>query len=322
MEKPISRLVQGTELFKSWEQEEAFALLDQVYELGCTAFDTAHAYGDGRCERILGRWAAGRGVGQQIVIISKGAHPSADRKRVTPFDIASDLHDSLARLGVDCIDLYLLHRDDESVPVSGIMEALNEHLAAGRVRAVGASNWSHLRIMEANAYAAERGLATFVAASPHFSLAEQAEPPWEDCLSITGSGMAEARQWYAAKGMPLFSWATLSLGFMSGRITRRDLDGHADSLCVSSFGTEENFRRLDRATRMAEEKGLTVPQVAVAYVMSQPLNIFPIIASASAQEFKENREAVKLSLTPEEVAWLNLEGERPHQRSPGPGTSS
>ena len=307
IEKPISRLVQGTELFKSWEPEAAIALLDAVFQLGCTAFDTAHSYGDGHCERILGRWLANNGNRDRIVIISKGAHPSADHRRVTPFDIASDLHDSLARMGVGCIDLYLLHRDDPSVPVGPIMEALNEHLRAGRIGAIGASNWTHMRIQEANTYAEQNGLVPFVASSPHFSLAEQRVPPWEDCLNITGANNAVARQWYAETQMPVFSWATLALGFLSGRISRTSVEGRPDSLCLRSFGTEENFRRLDRAARMGKEKGLTVPQVAIAYVMSQPLNLFPIIASASAEEFKANRDATDLSMTSEEVAWLNLE---------------
>ena len=311
IEKPVSRLVQGTELFKSWEPEAAFALLDAVYEQGCTAFDTAHSYGEGACERILGRWSANRGIRDRIVIITKGAHHNEVRKRVTPFDIASDLHDSVARIDGNYIDLYLLHRDDPSVAVGPIIEALNEHLEAGRVRAIGASNWSQQRIKEANLYADSHGLVPFVAASPHFSLAEQAQPAWEDALSLTGPGMAEARRWYSEKRMPLFSWASLSLGFLSGRIARSHLETDPDSLCLRSFGTEDNFRRLDRATQMAREKGLTVPQIAVAYVIGQPFNIFPIIASASAQEFEENRHAVELTLTAEEVAWLNLEHDRP-----------
>ena len=305
--KPVSRLVQGTELFKSWEPEAALALLDAVFALGCTAFDTAHLYGNGLCERILGRWIGERGIRERVVIIGKGAHHSADRRRVTPFDIGSDLQDSLARMGVDCIDLYLLHRDDPSVPVGPIIETLNEHLQAGRVRAIGASNWSHLRIEEANAHAESHGLTPFVATSPHFSLAEQVEPPWEDCLSITGVGGAAARRWYASTRMPVFSWATLSLGFLSGRIARAGLSADSDSLWARSFGTEQNFRRLDRAAELGRHKGLTVPQVAVAYVMSQPLDLFPIIASACAEEFRANLEGMERPLSPEEAAWLNLE---------------
>ena len=294
-------------MFKAWDVGPALALLDAVSDLGCTVFDTAHSYGEGSCERILGRWVRDRGNRDGVVIISKGAHHSEGRNRVTPSDIALDLRDSLARLEVDCIDLYFLHRDDPDVPVGPIMDALHEHVQAGRIGAIGASNWTHRRIREANDYAASHGLTPFVATSPHFSLAEQVEPPWENCVSITGPEAAEAREWYEAQGMPVFSWASLSLGFMSGRISRRDLNDGTDVLWKRSFGTDENFQRLDRAKELGERKGLTIPQVAVAYVLNRSLEVFPIIASASRSEFEANSRALEVLLTHEETAWLNLE---------------
>ncbi len=144
--KPVSRLVLGTMIISVQEQERSFALLDAAVELGCTTLDTAHVYAGGNSERGIGRWMQARGNREQMVIISKGCHHNADRRRVTPFDLASDLHDSLARLQTDYIDLYLLHRDDPSLPVGPIVEAFNEHLAAGRIRAFGGSNWTHQRI--------------------------------------------------------------------------------------------------------------------------------------------------------------------------------
>jgi aryl-alcohol dehydrogenase-like predicted oxidoreductase len=137
IDKPISRLVQGTVPVNSDDLDKGFALLDEVYALGCNAFDTAHVYGNGDSERTLGRWIRERGRREQVVIITKGAHPNADRQRVTPFDITSDLHDSLARLQVETIDLYLLHRDDPTAPVGPIVEVLNEHKTAGRIHAFG-----------------------------------------------------------------------------------------------------------------------------------------------------------------------------------------
>ena len=309
IDKPISRLVQGTELFKSWEPEAAFALLDAVADAGGTAFDTAHMYGEGHCERILGRWLTRRRDRHRFAIISKGGHHNADRRRVTPSDIASDLDDSLSRLGVDRIDLYLLHRDDPSVPVEPIMGALHDHVRAGHIGAIGASNWSHLRIQEANAHADANGLTPFVVGSPHFSLAEQVSPPWEGCLSITGDSGSEARAWYATVGIPVFSWASLSLGFLSGRYSRGDLKTDSASLCLQSFGSEENFTRLDRAHRLARLKGLSVPQIAIAWLMGQPMEIFPIIASAGTEEFLANRDATEVPLTREEMAWLNLQSD-------------
>ena len=180
--KPVARVVQGGTMFGSdLDEAQSFALLDQVYELGCNTIDTAHVYSGGNSERIIGRWMQARSLREEIVIITKGAAHSADRRRMTPFDIASDLHDSLARLQADYIDLYLLHRDDPDIPFEPAIEALNEHLHAGRLHAFGVSNWSHQRIGEANAYARTHELEPFVASSPQFSLAESLDEPWPLC---------------------------------------------------------------------------------------------------------------------------------------------
>ena len=309
IDKPISRLVQGTVMIGTKELDRSFALLDAVFELGGTTFDTAHGYGNGDCERALGRWLRERGVRDQVVILGKGAHHSQDRRRVTPFDITADLHDSLARMEVDHIDLYILHRDDPSVPVGPIVEVLNEHKRAGKINAFGGSNWSHKRIAEANAYAAERGLTPFAASSPNFSLAVQIKEPWPECLSISGPAGQAARDWYIANDTPLFTWSSLAGGFFSGRFRRDNLDTfetYLDKLCVETYCSEDNFKRLDRARALGEEKGLTIPQIALAYVLSQPLNIFALVGCANGDEFRANAEASSVRLTPEECAWLDL----------------
>jgi aryl-alcohol dehydrogenase-like predicted oxidoreductase len=307
--KPISRLVQGTVMITSGEVERSFTLLDEIFELGCTTFDTAHEYGRGDCERTFGRWLNQRGLRDRVVIIGKGAHHNQDRQRVTPFDITSDLFDSLARLRTDFIDLYLLHRDDPTVPVGPIVEVLKEHRAAGRIHAFGGSNWSHERIQAANEYAAAHGLVPFAASSPNFSLAKQVKEPWPNCLSISGPQGETARAWYRQNGLPLFTWSSLAGGFFSGRFSRDNLDSfdsYLDRLCVESYCYEDNFKRLDRARRLAGEKGLTLPQIALAYVLSQPLNIFALVGCQSGAEFKANVEASQVQLTPEEIAWLDL----------------
>ena len=115
--KPVARLVEGTIMLSTSKLDEGFALLDGILAMGGTTFDTAHGYGNGEAERTLGRWMEARGNRDQVVILSKGAHHNQDRQRVTPYDITADLHDSLARLRTDYIDLYILHRDDPSQPV-------------------------------------------------------------------------------------------------------------------------------------------------------------------------------------------------------------
>lgn len=307
IDKPISRLVQGTVMLSSKRLDESFALLDGVIEQGGTAFDTAHGYGGGDCERVLGRWVKERGVEDKVVIIAKGAHHNQDRQRVTPFDITADLHDSLARQKRDYFDLYLLHRDDPSKPVGPIVEILNEHKRAGKIKVFGGSNWSVERIQEANAYAAAHGLTGFTVSSPNFSLAVQAKPPWENCISISGD-MA-ARAWYQKNQMPLFPWSSLAGGFLSGRFNRGSVDSMTDSLdklAVETYCFEDNFRRLDRVQELANEKGLSVPQIATAYVLSVPLNIFALVGCNNASEYAANVAASSLRLTPQEIAWLEL----------------
>lgn len=307
IDKPISRLVQGTVMVNGGDVEKEFSLLDAVFEMGCTTFDTGHVYGNGRNERAVGRWVRERGLREKIVMIGKGAHHNQDRKRVTPFDISADIHDSLARFQFDYIDLYLLHRDDPSVAVEPIIDKLNEHLAAGRIRAFGGSNWSHERLEAANTYAEQNGLTPFVASSPNFSLAEQVEEPWEGCISISGPSGRAAREYYLGNNTPLFTWSSLAGGFFSGRFRRDNLDSfdeYLDKLCVSSYCVEDNFKRLDRAENLAQDKGLTLPQIATAYVMSQPLNIFALVGCRTPEEFEQNVAAMELELSGEELRWL------------------
>jgi aryl-alcohol dehydrogenase-like predicted oxidoreductase len=310
--KPISRLVQGTVMLREDLIDENFALLDAVFDAGCTTYDTAHGYGGGQCERVLGRWIKERKIRHDVVILSKGAHHNRDRQRVTPYDISADLHDSLARMSVDFVDLYLLHRDDPSVPVGPIVEVLNEHHRAGKIGAFGGSNWSPARIAEANAYAAEHGLIPFAASSPNFSMAVQVDEPWPNCLTISGPQAAGDRNWYAEQKMPLFVWSSLAGGFLTGRFRRDNLAqfvGTGDEMIVRCYCTEENFERVARAEALGKEKGLTLPQVALAYVLHYPnLDVFALVGCRTGDEFSENVHASQVKLTPEELAYIDGEG--------------
>ncbi len=309
--KPVARIVQGTTMIGAdLDKVHSFALLDQVYELGCNTIDTAHVYGGGNSERIIGMWIKERGLRDKIVIITKGAAHSKDRRRMTPFDIASDLHDSLARLRTDYIDLYLLHRDDPDLLVEPILDALNEHRQAGKINAFGASNWSHGRIESANAYAFANKLEPFVASSPQFSLADSLDEPWPLCVSISGPAGVAARDWYTKTQMPLLVWSPLASGFFSGRFRRNNLhrfgEREWDEVAVRTYASEANFQRFDRAETLASEKGLTPAQVALAYVTNQAMNMFVLVGPHSSEKFKANIEASKVYLTAREMDWLDL----------------
>ncbi len=308
--KPISRLVQGTLMLQAADGTPGFDLLDSIFELGCNTFDTGRSYLGGRNEVLVGQWVRERGIRDQLVIIGKIVHPSKeDPRRVTPDNITSDLMKSLEAFQFDYIDLLLLHRDDESKPVGPIMDILNEHLEAGRIHAFGGSNWSHRRLQEANDYAESHGLQPFVASSPNFSLADRMKEPWPGCLTISGPVNADARQWYSEHQMPIFSWSSLAGGFFSGRFKPDNLDTFDnvyDKVAIQAYCYPENFNRLERAQKLADESGLTLPQVAMAYVMSYPMDVYAITGCYTPDEFRVNMEASDMRLDEKTLAWLDL----------------
>lgn len=308
LDKPVSRLVQGTLALNPADQDAGFSLLDAVFDMGCTCFDTAHVYGAER-EKGLGFWIKDRGIREQVVILAKGAHHNDVRNRVTPFDIAADLHDTLARLQTDYVDLYVLHRDDPSVQVGPIVESLNEWVRAGKVRAFGGSNWTHERIEHANDYAESHSLAGFAVSSPNFSLADQLKSPWPGCTTISGPANTAARDWYSHNQLPVFAWSSLAAGFFSGHIARENVGELADpqhKLAAECYASDENFQRLDRAKELAPFKGCTAAQIALAWLMHQPLNLFALVGCRTRDEFKQNVNALDLPLSPQELSHLNL----------------
>ncbi len=310
IDKPLSRLVQGSDMITRWRDADAFRLLDAVYDRGCRVIDTAHVYGDGANERRVGRWLRARGRRDEMVILAKGAHHNEDRRRVTPFDITADLYDSLARLQTDHVDLYLLHRDDPSQPVGPLVECLHEHAEAGRIGAYGGSNWTTARLQEAYDYAAAQGLRPFVAGSPNFSLADQFDEPWPGCVSVSGAGRARDLAWYRAAGIAMFAWSSLAGGFFSGRVTERTARNGAEWLerCLRVYAHERNWGRQARARELAAAKRLSLAQVALAYVLSQECAVFPLVGCQSGAEFADCVRVLEVKLTAEEIRWLE-EGE-------------
>jgi Predicted oxidoreductases (related to aryl-alcohol dehydrogenases) len=312
--KPISRIVQGIIQVPHEDEAAGFALMDAVYEQGINAFDTAHIYAGGGKDRFLGKWINSRGLRDKVVVLAKGAHHGGDRKRVTEYDIAADLHDTLARMQTDYVDLYVLHRDDPNYPVEKIVDALNQWMREGKIKAFGGSNWSVERIRAANDYAKKSGQQPFAVSSPNFSLARQLKEPWDGCITISGPEQEEARRYYAETNMPLFTWSSLAGGFLSGRMDRDNLDtftGGLDKLAVECYASDDNFQRLDRVKELGAKKGLSVAQMAVAYILSYPLNIFALIGSATPEEVQANVAALNTPLTEQEMAYLDLRADSP-----------
>ena len=304
--KTLSQIVMGTMIIGLKNYEESKVLLDDALSLGINTIDTALVYAGGDSERAIGSWMQERSCREQVYLITKGAHHNKDRQRVTPYDITSDLMDSLARLKTDYIDLYLLHRDNIAIPAGAIVEILNEHHKAGRIRAFGGSNWTHTRIAEANTYAASKNLVPMTASSPNYGLCEQVNDPWgPGCVTISGPHEAEARAFYLKENLPVFAYSSLGRGMLSGRVSRDNYKELLDKAALTAYAHEVNFKRLDRAGTLAEQKGVTIPQIAIAYILNQKFKVFPIVGAASKKELLEAVAAADLTLSQKECDWLD-----------------
>ena len=293
IDKPISRLVMGFAHTQS--MPDTVMLLDEYLERGGNTIDTSHAYG--QCERHLGWWLRHRGVRDQVVVVEKGAnHPNN-----TPEGLTCELVLGLENLQLDGVDLYMIHRDNEQVPIDEWMDALEANRRAGRMRRYGVSNFSLARLQAAAEWAQRHGVEGIAAVSNQFSLARMNAPVWDRCLSASD---AASRAWFEATRTPLMPWSSQARGFFTSRAGRAVPPTEEFARCWYS---EDNFQRKDRAEELARRKGVQPIQIALAWVLHQPFPTFPMIGASTLDEMDSTFAALNVSLTPDEVGWLNLE---------------
>ncbi len=298
----------GTPAFTPERSDDAAALLDAFLGAGGNCVDTAHIYGFGKSEMTLGRWFEETGRRDEVFLVTKGCHPVVDPDdmfarpwlpRVTPQAIRADLDESLRRLRTDRVDLYLLHRDEESVEPGPLLEALNGEQERGRILAFGASNWSVSRVEEANRYADDHGLEGFAISSPSLSLARPTRMFFPGTLYADDS----IREWHRDRQFPLLAWSALAVGFASGRL--REGDPTVDDLARIYF-SDDNRERLRRAEELSAVKGVPLVEIALAFVLEQPFPVTALVGPSSVGHLEESLRASEMRLTPEELAYLDL----------------
>ncbi len=313
IDKPVSRLLQGSIMLSADDRDGNFRLLDACFENGFNAFDSAHSYGAGLTDTELGAWITSRGIRDDVVILTKCAHPeNGIPDRVRPEYIRSDLAESLERLQTDHVELFLLHRDSRDYPVDEIVDVLHEAKEAGQIGVYGGSNWLGDRVKAANDYAAANGKTPFTVSSPQFSVAEMVKPPWEGCISVSGAQGEADRAWYDENEISLFTWSSLAGGFMTGKFTRDNLDSFTsywDTNPIGAYAYESNFQRLDRVIELAADKGVSPSQISVAYVLSNSPRHHAIVANWEVEQIPDNAAAADLQLSAAEIAWLELKTE-------------
>ena len=280
----VSRLCLGTMTYgmKDWgcDLDTARKITGKFIEAGGNFIDTADMYSTGVSEEMLG--IAIRDHDRDNLVIATKCwfrmKETPNAKGLSRKHIFEAIDASLRRLGTDYIDLYLLHRDDPTVPVGPIVEALNEHRSAGRIRAFGGSNWTAARIAEANAYAEKAGKRGFAAVSNNFSLARMIDPVWPGCIAASN---LEYRQYLEQTQLCLMPWSSQARGFFTGRAYPEDL---SDDQLVRCWYSNGNFKRLERARKLASKRGVLPINVALAFVLCQPFPTHPLIGPRTLAE--------------------------------------
>jgi aryl-alcohol dehydrogenase-like predicted oxidoreductase len=278
-------------------------LVTAYFEAGGNFFDTAHCYlfweqnGDGASERELGASLRRLGLRDQVIVATKGGHPDAGAAYRRPDGylseklITSDIDESLERLGDERIDLYYLHRDDPRLPVAEIMGMLNREIERGRLRSLGASNWSVPRIAAANDYASRHGLHGFVVSSVMASLAD---PDWKIGPEPTMRYVTRDEEiWHTATQMPLVAYSATGTGFFA-----------RTSDAAKPDANPANKARRERAQSLASKLGCSPTQIAIAWLLHQPYPIVPLTGTTNPAHLVEILGATSVPLTPEQVQWL------------------
>jgi aryl-alcohol dehydrogenase-like predicted oxidoreductase len=276
--------------------QDSMAMLDRFREAGGTFIDTADVYGDGESERTLAPWLARHR--DEVVLATKVRWPVSDPpgEGLAGDRIRAACDASLRRLGVDVIDLYQLHGPDPDTPLEETLEALDGLVRAGKVRAVGASNYPAWLLAWAVALQDRNGWSPFVSLQPQYSLVER-------------SAELELLPFCRAAGIGVIPWGPLGAGFLSGRYRRGEAMPEGSRMAEASDDLEEaahrraierNFQVVDAAERIARERGATVPQIALAWLLGVEGVAAPIVGPRTMEQLDGLLGADAIELTPEE----------------------
>ena len=303
----VRNLCMGTVLCGSaMDKKESYRLLDRFADLGGNFLDTARVYANwipgaepSASEKMLGRWQKERGNSQTVVIATKGGTLDAatGRAMLGKEILIHQIEESCKFLQLDAIALYYLHRDDELLPVEYIMDTLFSQQDRGLLRHLGCSNWRAERIAQANAYAASCGRAGFVAVSNRWSLAKCVPGIGDKTLVDMDEPLYALHREQNLAAVPFSSTA-------SGYLFKLTEGKPIDEGRRAAFGLPENDALAHRAKMLAQEKGITVAQIALMYFYSQPFPAIPITSFSSDSQMDEAVAAADLRLTEEEYAFL------------------
>lgn len=292
--KDFSRIALGTAPFGTGiSREVSFSVLDAFVSAKGNFIDTAAVYGMGVSEQTVGEWLKGRGARDNIFISTKGGHPSLPdwHRRITKTDINADIEASLRYLQTDYVDVYFLHRDDESQPVEVIMPILNELVREGKTRYIGASNWTVDRINEANLFAHENGMAEFAVSQIFWCGAVINKEGVYDKTLIAMDDKEHAG--YAENGMPVMAYTSQAKGLFS-LIRDKGYEGLSDGM-KRTYINPDTKTRVERIWAVSDDTGLSPTAVSLAYLLyDNDVKAYPIVGTSRPERIAEVMEVLSL----------------------------
>jgi aryl-alcohol dehydrogenase-like predicted oxidoreductase len=276
----------------SLDEDAAIALVDAAFEQGINFFDTANVYSEGRSEEVLGR-ALARRPRDSFVVATKvyGEMPNGDRG-LSREQVLKQIDESLRRLQLDHVDLYQCHAWDDDVPVEETLGALTEVVDAGKARFVGVSNWSGEQIRGAVELARERGFTKIVSSQPEYSLLYR-EPEQDVIPASREVGVSQIVYSPLAQGV-------LTGKYRPGEAAREGTRAAARAQWMELFA-DEVLERVDRLRPIADGLGITMAQLALAWILREPNVASAIVGASRPEQLQDNAAASGVELDDQTV---------------------
>jgi aryl-alcohol dehydrogenase-like predicted oxidoreductase len=284
------------------DEQASFKVLDQALDRGLTFIDTADVYSrwapgnqGGESETILGKWMKQRGNRDRIVLATKvGMDLGNGKQGLSKQRILAAIDDSLRRLQTDYVDLYQAHRDDQATPLAETLAAFAELIRSGKVRAIGASNYTGARLEEALDTSRREGLPRYESLQPEYNLYDRKD--YETDLEPVCE----------KNGLGVISYYSLASGFLTGKYrSESDLSQSPRGASVKSRLNERGFRILHALDAVAKEHDTNQAAVALAWLIARPSITAPIASATSPEQVESLAAAAELKLSDEDIRRLN-----------------
>ena len=297
LNKKVSKLILGNDSQRKYSK--AIKLWDYWFNNGGNTFDNSMYYKEGTLEVFLGNWIKSRGIEKEIVVISK-----AGNEQSQPKDIPNFIKETLDRLKLQSLDIFILHHDNESIPPGEFIDVLNEQVNAGLIKSFGASNWKKERFSESIEWSKNNNKIPFAILNNNLSLAKMEHPMWGDCVS---SNVKDYLNFLSKIKQTHFSWSSQARGFfIEDSLFKKILRRKFHTYLKNCFFSKENFERKRRAKKLSKTYNCSVNDIALAWVLNQNFPSFAIIGPKKINQLNFSLNSIKIKLKEDEIKWLNL----------------